>query len=186
VVAAGVGYNQDASPQLFGWASYAKHLSGPLYSYSGYDVTPIPGQTVMVAGKQIPKIKYTSFTGLTVRTAVIGNLSFWALGTGGIAATAKHFPGRGDSATDAHDVLDVIRADKQRMREVELVPFKAAIDAGVKAVMTGHSVYPAYDDEFPTTLSEKLLTGLLREEARDQDLRNQHRAREAASGRHPF
>ncbi|MDZ7288774.1 MAG: glycoside hydrolase family 3 protein [candidate division KSB1 bacterium] len=83
---------------------------------------------------------------------------------GGIAATAKHFPGRGDSATDAHDVLDVIKADKKRMQEVELVPFKAAIAAGVKAIMTGHSVYPAYDDKFPTTLSEKILTGLLREE----------------------
>jgi beta-N-acetylhexosaminidase len=83
---------------------------------------------------------------------------------GGIAATAKHFPGRGDSATDAHDVLDVITADKKRMHEVELVPFKAAIAAGVKAIMTGHSVYPAFDAEFPTTLSEKILTGLLREE----------------------
>ncbi len=83
---------------------------------------------------------------------------------GGIAATAKHFPGRGDSATDAHDVLDVIRADKQRMQEVELVPFKAAIAAGVKAIMTGHSVYPAFDDKYPTTLSEKILKGLLREE----------------------
>jgi beta-N-acetylhexosaminidase len=83
---------------------------------------------------------------------------------GGIAATAKHFPGRGDSATDAHDVLDVIKADKRRMQEVELYPFKAAIAAGVKAIMTGHSVYPAYDAEFPTTLSEKILTGLLREE----------------------
>jgi beta-N-acetylhexosaminidase len=83
---------------------------------------------------------------------------------GGIAATAKHFPGRGDSATDAHDVLDIIRADKKRMQEVELVPFKAAIAAGVMAIMTGHSVYPAYDDKYPTTLSVKLLTGLLREE----------------------
>src|SRR4030042_330386 len=85
---------------------------------------------------------------------------------GGIAATAKHFPGRGDSATDAHDVLDIIRADKKRMHEVELVPFKAAIEAGVKAIMTGHSVYPAYDDKYPTTISEKLLTGLLRKELR--------------------
>ncbi len=83
---------------------------------------------------------------------------------GGIAATAKHFPGRGDSATDAHDVLDVIKADKKRMHEVELVPFKAAIAAGVKAIMTGHSVYPAFDDKYPTTLSPTLLTGLLREE----------------------
>jgi beta-N-acetylhexosaminidase len=86
------------------------------------------------------------------------------LQTGGIAATAKHFPGRGDSATDAHDVLDVIRADKKRMHEVELYPFKAAIAAGVKAIMTGHSVYPAFDDKYPTTLSERILTGLLREE----------------------
>ena len=83
---------------------------------------------------------------------------------GGIAATAKHFPGRGDSVTDAHDVLEVIKASKERMQAVELVPFKAAIAAGVKAIMTGHSVYPAYDDKFPTTLSEKILTGLLREE----------------------
>ena len=83
---------------------------------------------------------------------------------GNIAATAKHFPGRGDSFTDAHDVLEVIKADKKRMQEIELYPFKAAIDAGVKAIMTGHSVYPAYDDKYPTTLSEKILTGLLREE----------------------
>jgi beta-N-acetylhexosaminidase len=83
---------------------------------------------------------------------------------GGIAATAKHFPGRGDSATDAHDVLDIIKASKERMKEVELVPFKAAIDAGVKAIMTAHSVYPAYDAEMPATLSEKILTGLLRNE----------------------
>jgi beta-N-acetylhexosaminidase len=83
---------------------------------------------------------------------------------GGIAATAKHFPGRGASATDAHDVLEVINADKKRMQEVELVPFKAAIAAGVKAIMTGHSIYPAYDAKYPTTLSEKILTGLLRKE----------------------
>jgi len=82
----------------------------------------------------------------------------------GIAATAKHFPGRGDSGSDAHDVLEVLNLDKKRMHEVELVPFKAAIDAGVKAIMTGHSVYPAFDDKYPTTLSEKILTGLLREE----------------------
>jgi beta-N-acetylhexosaminidase len=83
---------------------------------------------------------------------------------GGIAATGKHFPGRGDSGTDAHDVLEVIKASKERMQQVELVPFKAVIDAGVKAIMTGHSIYPAYDDIYPTTLSERILTGLLRNE----------------------
>ncbi len=83
---------------------------------------------------------------------------------GGIAATGKHFPGRGNSGTDAHDVLEILDMDKKRMQEVDLVPFKAIIDAGVKAIMTGHSVYPAYDDKYPTTLSEKILTGLLRNE----------------------
>jgi len=82
----------------------------------------------------------------------------------GIATTAKHFPGRGSSGTDAHDVLEVLDLSKQRMQEVDLVPFKAAIEAGTKAIMTGHSVYPAYDKKYPTTLSENILQGLLREE----------------------
>jgi beta-N-acetylhexosaminidase len=83
---------------------------------------------------------------------------------GGIAATAKHYPGRGDSATDAHDVLDRVNADLERMNAVELVPFKAAIAAGAKAVMTAHTIYPAYDEELPATLSPRILTDLLRGE----------------------
>ena len=82
----------------------------------------------------------------------------------GIVATAKHFAGRGDSATDAHDVLDVCRADYARMHAVELVTFSAAIKAGTKAVMTAHTIYPAYDKTLPATLSPAVLTGLLREE----------------------
>ncbi len=81
-----------------------------------------------------------------------------------VAATGKHYPGRGSSGTDAHDVLEVLKLSKQRMKDVDLVPFKAAIDAGCMAIMTGHSVYPAYDAKLPTTLSETLLTGLLKGE----------------------
>jgi beta-N-acetylhexosaminidase len=83
---------------------------------------------------------------------------------GGLAATAKHFPGRGDSAADAHDVLDVVHADKKRMHDVELYPFKAVIDAGIKGIMTAHTIYPVYDKEFPSTLSPHILTELLRNE----------------------
>jgi beta-N-acetylhexosaminidase len=82
----------------------------------------------------------------------------------GVVATAKHFPGRGDSATDAHDVLDVCRADLARMQSVELVTFQAAIRAGAKAVMTAHTIYPPYDKTYPSTLSPAILTGLLRKE----------------------
>ncbi len=82
----------------------------------------------------------------------------------GIAATGKHYPGRGASGTDAHDVLEVLKLTKKRMHDVDLVPFKSAIDAGCMAIMTGHSVYPAYDDKYPTTLSKVLLTDLLKGE----------------------
>jgi beta-N-acetylhexosaminidase len=82
----------------------------------------------------------------------------------GIVATVKHFAGRGDSATDAHDVLDVCRGDEKRMREVELVTFQAGIDAGAKALMTAHTIFPAFDEEYPATLSSKILTDLLRGE----------------------
>ncbi|MFZ0471518.1 MAG: glycoside hydrolase family 3 N-terminal domain-containing protein [Bacteroidales bacterium] len=82
----------------------------------------------------------------------------------GITATIKHFAGRGDSATDAHDVLDVCRGDKKRMKEVELAAFQAGVDAGASALMTAHTIFPAYDEEYPATLSKKILTDLLRGE----------------------
>jgi len=82
----------------------------------------------------------------------------------GIIATIKHFAGRGDSATDAHDVLDRCRGDKKRMQEVELAAFQAGVDAGASALMTAHTIYPAYDEEYPATLSKKILTDLLRGE----------------------
>ena len=82
----------------------------------------------------------------------------------GVAATIKHFAGRGDSATDAHDVLDVCRGDKKRMEEVELAAFQAGVDAGSWALMTAHTIFPAYDEVYPATLSKKILTDLLRGE----------------------
>ncbi len=82
----------------------------------------------------------------------------------GITATIKHFAGRGDSATDAHDTLDVCRGDKKRMQDVELKAFQAGVDAGASALMTAHTIFPAYDEEYPATLSKKILTDLLRGE----------------------
>ena len=82
----------------------------------------------------------------------------------GIVATIKHFAGRGDSATDAHDTLDVCRGDLKRMKEVELFTFQAGVNIGAKALMTAHTIFPAFDKEFPATLSKKILTDLLRGE----------------------
>ncbi len=63
----------------------------------------------------------------------------------GVLATAKHFPGHGDTATDSHRSLPILRASRERLEQVELVPFRAAIAAGVGAVMTAHLAVPALD-----------------------------------------
>jgi beta-N-acetylhexosaminidase len=84
---------------------------------------------------------------------------------GGLA-TAKHFPGHGDTAADSHIDLPVIRADRDRLEKLELVPFRAAISAGAGSVMTGHLSVPALepDPNTPATLSHDILTGVLRDE----------------------
>src|SRR5467141_1460442 len=82
---------------------------------------------------------------------------------GGLA-TAKHFPGHGDTAADSHIDLPVIRADRARLNTLELVPFRAAISSGVGSIMTGHLNVPALepDPNTPATLSSRVLTDLLR------------------------
>lgn len=84
----------------------------------------------------------------------------------GCLATAKHFPGHGDTSEDSHRVMPVITHDLQRMWRVELKPFQAAINAGVAAIMTAHIHFPAIDPTpgLPATLSYKILTELLRKQ----------------------
>ena len=84
---------------------------------------------------------------------------------GGLA-TAKHFPGHGDTAADSHIDLPVIKANRARLEELELVPFRAAIEAGVGSIMTGHLNVPSLepDPNTPATLSHNILTGVLREQ----------------------
>jgi beta-N-acetylhexosaminidase len=82
----------------------------------------------------------------------------------GVAACAKHFPGHGDTAVDSHHSVPLIDRDRAALEACELVPFRAAIDAGVRAVMTGHLLVPAFDPDLPATLSKRILTGLLRVE----------------------
>ncbi|HLX00441.1 MAG TPA: glycoside hydrolase family 3 N-terminal domain-containing protein [Candidatus Acidoferrales bacterium] len=84
---------------------------------------------------------------------------------GGLA-TAKHFPGHGDTSTDSHLDLPRVTANRARLDNIELVPFRAAISANVGSVMTGHLAVPALDSdsEIPATLSHRVLTDLLRNE----------------------
>jgi beta-N-acetylhexosaminidase len=83
----------------------------------------------------------------------------------GMVATAKHFPGHGDTETNSHLALPIVNVSRARLDSVELVPFRAAIKAGVGAVMTFHGSMPALDSSgAPATLSPIVVTGLLRNE----------------------
>ncbi|MFD9221982.1 glycoside hydrolase family 3 protein [Streptomyces sp. NPDC060064] len=92
------------------------------------------------------------------------------LQSSGVAACTKHFPGHGDTNVDSHHALPRIDVDLDTLHARELVPFRAAIAAGSKAVMSAHILLPALDPNRPATLSPQILTGLLREELGYQGL----------------
>ncbi|WP_405587349.1 glycoside hydrolase family 3 protein [Streptomyces sp. NBC_01190] len=84
------------------------------------------------------------------------------LQSAGVAASVKHFPGHGDTAIDSHHAMPRIDVDLATLRSRELVPFRAAVAAGTKVVMSAHILVPALDAELPGTLSPVVLGGLLR------------------------
>ena len=96
--------------------------------------------------------------------ARLGAAIIQALQNAGIAACGKHFPGHGDTGTDSHLELPLIEHPIERLRQVELVPFRAAIEAGVASIMTAHVFLPALDEQRPATLSKRIVSGVLREE----------------------
>ncbi|HUF13264.1 MAG TPA: glycoside hydrolase family 3 N-terminal domain-containing protein [Longimicrobiales bacterium] len=84
----------------------------------------------------------------------------------GLLTVAKHFPGHGDTEVDSHLEMPVLSASRMRLEEVELVPFRAAVNAGVDGIMTAHLNVPALDPmgARPATLSHAILTDLLRQD----------------------
>jgi beta-N-acetylhexosaminidase len=84
-----------------------------------------------------------------------------AMQDAGVAACAKHFPGHGDTDLDSHLALPKLDLDLARMHEIELPPFRAAVEAGVASVMTAHVLFPRLDEKRPATLSPDVM-GLLR------------------------
>jgi beta-N-acetylhexosaminidase len=94
--------------------------------------------------------------------ARLGSVIIRTLQGAGIAACGKHFPGHGDTATDSHFELPLLDHPPDRLEAVELVPFRAAIEAGVAAIMTAHILIPSLDATHPATLSPAVVDGLLR------------------------
>ncbi|HSC29311.1 MAG TPA: beta-N-acetylhexosaminidase [Vicinamibacterales bacterium] len=102
--------------------------------------------------------------------ARLGRIIIRTLQQQGIAACGKHFPGHGDTGTDSHDELPVVEHPPDRLQAVELLPFRAAVEAGVAAIMTAHVLFPSYDEQRPATLSPRIVQGLLRAELGYQGL----------------
>jgi beta-N-acetylhexosaminidase len=96
--------------------------------------------------------------------ARLGTAIIRGLQGGGVAACGKHFPGHGDTATDSHLELPLVEHPPDRLRQVEFVPFKAAIDAQVATLMTAHVFVPSLDADRPATLSRRIVTDILRNE----------------------
>ncbi|MFC3015554.1 glycoside hydrolase family 3 protein [Virgibacillus litoralis] len=123
-----------------------------------------------------PVIGVRSFGGSPELVADMGIAYTKGLQSTGVAATAKHFPGHGDTAVDSHLGLPEVPYDKERLMDVELFPFQKAMEANIDAIMTAHVTFPKIDDtkviskkdgteiSLPATLSHKVLTGLMREE----------------------
>lgn len=110
-----------------------------------------------------PVIGDRSFSRDPEVVARLGTRFIRAMQARGVAACGKHFPGHGDTHQDSHLVLPRLEHDLARLEAVELVPFRAAVEAEVAAVMTAHVLFPALDPEHPATLSEKIVGPLLRE-----------------------
>lgn len=90
----------------------------------------------------------------------------------GVLSSGKHFPGHGDSATDSHHALPMINFDRARLDSIELYPFRRLINNGLSSVMVGHLEVPALElkKELPSSLSEQIISGLLKEEMGFQGL----------------
>ncbi|MEW6046677.1 MAG: beta-N-acetylhexosaminidase, partial [Bacillota bacterium] len=121
---------------------------------------------------QNPVIGVRSFGESPEAVARLGAAMVRGLQDGGVLATAKHFPGHGDTTVDSHIDLPTVAHPMDRLQRVELLPFRAAIEAGVASIMTAHITFPAVDPTpgLPATLSERVLTDLLRRQMRFEGL----------------
>ena len=111
-----------------------------------------------------PAIGIRSFGDSAQHVSQLGTAYIRGLQSHGVIATAKHFPGHGDTSADSYKKLPLVANKKRRLNEVELAPFRAAIDAGVGAIMTAHVQYPELDLKYPATLSHTILNNFLRKE----------------------
>lgn len=113
-----------------------------------------------------PVTTHRSFGADPAKVSKLGTAVVRGLSRAGVLACAKHFPGHGDVQVDPHDDMPVFMEDERRLMNTELVPFAAAIAAGVPAIMSAHILLPRVDQVQPASLSRKLLYAVLRRKLR--------------------
>lgn len=112
-----------------------------------------------------PVIGYRSFGENPARVAALTKAYAEGMQQGGVMAVAKHFPGHGDTSTDSHHTLPVLKHGRERFDAVEFVPFRALIDNGIDGVMVGHLTVPALDaSNRASSLSKPIVTDILKNE----------------------
>ncbi len=140
-----------------------------MYSIFAQEMRAVGYQTILGPcadvniNPQNPIIGTRSFGEEPRRVAAHVAAAVTALKENGALATAKHFPGHGDTHSDTHREIPVVDKALTLLESTELLPFQAAIDAGVDIIMTSHILYPHIDATYPATLSRAILTELLRE-----------------------
>ena len=111
-----------------------------------------------------PVINVRSYSEKPHEVAIYVDQAVKGYSDAGMMTSIKHFPGHGDTAVDSHIGLPKVDFDSERLHQMELVPFKLAVEHDLPGIMASHVLYTKYDDVYPTTLSNKVITGLLREE----------------------
>ena len=141
-------------------ARFATALAAELHAVGiSLDYTPVLD---VLTNPKNPAIGDRALADRAEDVARIGTVIIRTLQGAGIAACGKHFPGHGDTGTDSHHELPLLEHPPDRLDAVELVPFKAAIAAGVASIMTAHILIPSLDEERPATLSPAIVDGLLK------------------------
>ena len=150
-----------------GVSAFSRQMAQELRSL-GFNLNFAPVLDVNTAPEN-PIIGIRSFGSDPEIVAELGSRVIKAYQEEGIMATAKHFPGHGDTVKDSHLDLPVVNSSFERISKIELYPFEKAIQAGVWGMMTAHVIFPCLDSK-PATLSKKILTDLLRKKMNFQGI----------------
>ncbi len=144
-----------------GLAERAGQLLGKELGSLGFNLNFAPVMDVD-SNPENPVIGKRSFSSDPELVARMATAFARGLTASGVIPCAKHFPGHGDTRTDSHKTLPILGHELDRLRQIEFVPFRAAIEHVLPVIMTAHILLETIDETYPATLSRKILTEILR------------------------